>query len=200
MIFFECPPQIYRFMVKLRHICAYLQICYKTKLLQKEERNFIQRNKTKMSTINKKQKIWNKNAQNAHKSRQILNSRPTEKCMLRQKIFVHFENFRLRNEWTAKGSESRKKVWLSMVRTTSPSVWYLQRQILKLSMVGYLHNKDPSKKVGQKVHGFNPSTPTYHRHHQWQWSSHHHHPRYCHQGLPTHSIIIIVFVNNRNAK
>ena len=47
-----------------------------------------------MSTINKKQKIWNKNAQNAHKSRQILNSRPTEKCMLRQKIFVHFENFR----------------------------------------------------------------------------------------------------------
>ena len=106
---------------------------------------------------------------------------------------------RLRNEWTAKGSESRKKVWLSMVRTTSPSVWYLQRQILKLSMVGYLHNKDPSKKVGQKVHGFNPSTPTYHRHHQWQWSSHHHHPPYCHQGLPTHSIIIIIFVNNRNA-
>ena len=174
-----------------------------------------------MSTINKKQKIWNKNAQNAHKSRQILNSRPTEKCMLRQKIFVHFENFRgallsrstasatlpkcpphilERNEWTAKGSQSRKKVWLSMVRTTSPSVWYLQRQILKLSMVGYLHNKDPSKKVGQKVHGFNPSTPTYHRHHQWQWSSHHHHPRYCHQGLPTHSIIIIIFVNNRNAK
>ena len=94
MVFFECPPQIYRCMVKLCHICAYLQICYKTKLLQKEERNFIQRNKTKMSTINKKQKIWNKNAQNAHKSRQILNSRPTEKCMLRQKIFVYFENFR----------------------------------------------------------------------------------------------------------